>query len=125
MRQKMLVAGTVAVAVMFGACAKGPESVVEDFYAAVGKGDFSEAQGFLSGNILQMLPPAKIAAGFSQEHEKIVACGGIKNVKVDLQGEGDARSGTATVSYRGDCPDEIEEVKLAREEGAWRLQAAK
>ena len=116
---------TALLVVAVTGCAKGPEKTVENFYMAIGKGEINEAQGYLSGNILQMLPPAKIAAGLNKEHEKIVACGGIKNIEVDLQGEGDIRTGTATVRYRGDCSDDRSEVKLALEEGAWKLQADK
>ena len=123
--RKLSFVACLLAALGVSACAKGPEATVENFYAAVGKGDISEAQGYLSGTIVQMLPPAKIAAGLNQEHEKIVACGGIKNIKVDLKGDGDVRTGTATVSYRGDCSDDHGNVKLALEEGAWKIQADK
>ena len=116
---------TALLVVAVTGCAKGPEKTVENFYMAIGKGEIKEAQGYLSDSLVQMLPPAKIAAGMTEQHEKIVRCGGIKNIKVDLEGEGDVRSGTATVSYRGDCSVDTENVKLAREEGEWRLQADK
>jgi ketosteroid isomerase-like protein len=106
-------------------CAKGPERTVENFYTAIEKGEIDEAQGYLSSSLVQMLPPAKITAGLTKQHEEIVRCGGIKNIEVDLEGEGDVRSGTATVTYRGDCSVDSEGVKLAREEGEWRLQADK
>jgi hypothetical protein len=116
---------TTLLAVSVAGCARGPETTVENFYMAIGKGEIDEAQGYLSSSLVQMLPPAKINAGLTKEHEKIVRCGGIKSIKVDLKGEGDVRSGTATVSYRGDCSEDTEDVKLAREEGEWRLQADK
>lgn len=117
-----LVAGPLAVALMISACAKGPDTTVENFYAAVGKGEIDEAQSYLSGQIRGFLPPEKLAAGLTEEHKRIVSCGGIKSVKVKLEGEGEVRFGTATVSYRGDCPEKAEKVELALEDGQWKLQ---
>lgn len=122
MRHMRRVAVTLAIAVMISACAKKPETTVENFYAAVGKGEITEAQNYLSGKIRGLLPPEKLAAGLTEEHKRVVACGGIKSVAVKLQGEGEVRFGTATVSYRGDCPEKTEEVSLALEDGQWKLQ---
>ena len=111
-----------AVATMvLAACAKRPESTVENFYTAVGKGEITEAQGYLSEKIRGFLPPEKLAAGLTEEHKQVVACGGIKSVKVKLEGEGEVRFGTATVSYRGECPDKTEEINLVQEQGHWKL----
>jgi len=103
-------------------CARGPESTVENFYAAVGKGEIAEAQEFLSTQIQGLLPPEKLAAALTEEHKRVVRCGGIKSVKVKLEGEGEVRFGTATVSYQGDCRDKNEDVSLALEDGKWKLQ---
>jgi|APFre7841882724_1041349.scaffolds.fasta_scaffold05059_3 hypothetical protein len=107
--------------VVLAGCAKGPESTAENFYAAVGKGEITEAQGYLSEKISGLLPPEKIAAGLTEEHKRVVACGGIKSVKVKLEGEGEVRFGTATVSYRGECPEKTEKVNLVQEQGQWKL----
>ena len=119
----MILAAVAAVA--FTACAKGPESTVENFYAAVGKGEITEAQGYFSEKILGLLPPEKIQAGLTREHKRVVACGGIKSVKVKLEGEGEVRFGTATVSYRGECPEKTEKVNLVQEQGQWKLSPSK
>jgi len=110
--------------VMVG-CAKGPESTVENFYVAIGKGEISEAQGYLSTKIRGFLPPEKLTAGFTEEHKRVVGCGGIKSVKVKLEGEGEVRFGTATVSYRGECPEKTEKVNLVQEQGQWKLAPSK
>ncbi len=121
MRRKMFVVGALAATMILSACAKGPETTVENFYAAVGKGEITEAQSYLSGKIRGFLPPEKLAAGLTEEHKRVVACGGIKSVDVKLEGDGEVRFGTATVDYRGDCPAKTEEVSLALEEGQWKL----
>lgn len=108
-------------AAMLAACSTGPESVVEDFYAAVGKGEITEAQGYLSTQVTQLLPAEKLAASLREEHERVTKCGGIKTVKVKLEGDGEVRFGTATVSYRGDCPEKTEKVNLVLEQGKWKL----
>lgn len=112
----------VAGALLITGCAKSPETAVENFYAAVGKGEVTEAQGYLSSRIRAVMPPEKLAAGLTQEHKRIVSCGGIKTVDVKLEGEGEVRFGTATVSYRGDCKEKTEKVELALEDGQWKLQ---
>lgn len=116
-----LVAVPVVVLLLLSGCAKGPESTVENFYAAVGKGEISEAQGYLSSQVRGLLPAEKLAASLKEEHKRVVACGGIKAVKVKLEGEGEVRFGTATVSYRGECPEKTEEVNLVQEQGQWKL----
>lgn len=120
---RMILAAVAAVTLT--ACAKGPESTVENFYAAVGKGEITEAQGYFSEKIRGLLPPEKIAAGLTEEHKRVVACGGIKSVKVKLEGEGEVRFGTATVSYRGECPEKTEKVNLVQEQGQWKLSPSK
>lgn len=122
MSRYISIVSLLAGAVVIAGCAKSPETAVENFYAAVGKGEITEAQGYLSGRIRGVLPPEKLAAGLTQEHKRIVSCGGIKGVDVKLEGEGEVRFGTATVSYRGDCKDKTEKVELAMEDGQWKLQ---
>jgi Domain of unknown function (DUF4878) len=119
-----MILAAVATVVLAG-CAKGPESTVENFYAAVGKGEITEAQDYFSEKIRGMLPPDKVAAGLTEEHKRVVACGGIKSVKVKLEGEGEVRFGTATVSYRGECPEKTEKVNLVQEQGKWKLSPSK
>jgi len=118
------VMATTAALVLMG-CAKGPESTVENFYAAVGKGDIAEAEQYLSSQILGYMPPAKLEGSLKKEHERVVACGGIKAVTVKLEGEGESRSGMATVSYRGECPEKTEKVYLVREQDQWKIGADK
>lgn len=122
MTRYISVLSLMASALVVAGCAKGPETTVENFYAAVGKGEITEAQNYLSGKIRGFLPPEKLAAGLTEEHKRIVACGGIRSVDVKLEGEGEVRFGTATVSYRGECPEKTEEVQLSLEDGQWKLQ---
>jgi hypothetical protein len=125
MNRYMPVVPTLMSVLVMAGCAKGPEATVENFYAAVGKGEITEAQGYLSSKIKGFLPPEKLAAGLTEEHKRVLGCGGIKSVKVTLEGEGEVRFGTATVSYRGECPEKTEKVSLVQEQGQWKLAPSK
>jgi hypothetical protein len=114
----------VVSAVLFG-CGKSPESAAESFYRAVGKGELTEAKSYVSAQIVGMLGDAKLSAALSGETEKIRACGGIKSVDVKLQGEGEVRTGVATVAYSGRCATKAERVKLIKEDGKWKITASK
>jgi hypothetical protein len=122
MTRYISVAMVLASVLVVSGCAKGPDATVENFYSAVGKGEITEAQSYLSAKIRGFLPPEKLAAGLAEEHKRVVACGGIKSVDVKLEGEGEVRFGTATVSYRGECREKTEKVELALEDGQWKLQ---
>ena len=110
---------------LFTGCSKSPESTVESFYKAVGKGEITEAQTYVSSQVTGMIGPQKLAASLAQESERVGRCGGIKSIDVKLDGQGEVRSGTATVTYAGQCPPKNERVKLIKEDGKWKLGASK
>ncbi len=114
----------VAAATLLG-CARSPESTVESFYWAVGKGEITEAKSYVSAQLIGMLGDPKLSAALSSETERIRSCGGIKSVEVKLQGEGEVRTGMATVAYAGRCPTKTETVKLIKEDGKWKITASK
>lgn len=107
------------------ACSKSPEATVEAFYLALSKGEITEAKRYLSPRVTEMLPDAKLTAALSAEASRVQGCGGIKAIEVTLTGEGEVRSGTATIDYQGECPRKTEKVKLLKVEGKWRLDAGK
>lgn len=106
-------------------CAKSPESTVESFYKAVGKGEIADAQTYLSAQVVGMLGPQKLAAALAEESQRVSRCGGIKAVEVALQGQGEVRAGTALISYSGNCQPRRENVKLVKEEGKWKIAPSK
>lgn len=112
-------------ALCLAGCAKSPESAVEAFYKAVAKGEISEARGYVSSQLIDMLGSQKLSAALASESENIRACGGIKKIAVELQGEGEVRSGTSTITYGGDCPSKTEKLKLLKEEGKWKITVNK
>ena len=114
----------VAVALLSG-CGKSPESTVESFYRALAKGEITEAKGYVSAQLIGMMGGGKLSAALSSETERIRACGGIKSIEVKMQGEGEIRSGTATVTYSGKCPPKTENTKLIKEDGKWKITASK
>ena len=116
---------TVCVALLLSACSKSPESTVESFYNAVANGEITEARSYLSDQILCMMGEKKITAGLTEQYEKMQACEGIKEIKVEMKGDGELRSGSATITFNGDCPQNVEKTKLIEEDGVWKITAAK
>ncbi|MFI3185107.1 MAG: DUF4878 domain-containing protein [Methylococcaceae bacterium] len=115
----------LACVTLLSGCAKSPESTVESFYRAVAKGEITEAKGYLSAQLVGMLGEGKMSAALSSQTERMRACGGIKNIEVKMQSEGEVSSGTATVTYSGNCPPEAEKTKLIKEDGKWKIAADK
>lgn len=118
-------AAATASAVLLAGCAKSPESTVESFYKAVGKGEITEAQTYMSSQVIRMLGPQKLSAALAEESARVSRCGGIKSVDVQLTGQGEVRSGTALVTYSGQCQPKRESVKLITEDGKWKIEASK
>lgn len=102
-------------------CGRSPESTVEKFYRALEDGELTEATGYISKQLTGTFGERKVSAGLSSATEEIAECGGIRKIEVDLTGKGELRSGTTTVTYRGDCEPETERVKLIKEDGEWKL----
>lgn len=115
----------VALASLLAGCGQSPESTVENFYSSLASGEISEAKGHVSAQLIGMLGEGKLSAALSAETEKIRACGGIKNIEVKLQGEGEVRSGSTTVTFGGECPPRTEKTKLIKEDGKWKISANK
>jgi hypothetical protein len=124
-RGTVVAAAVLAIVGTLLGCSKSPDSTVESFYRALGKGEITEAKSYISAQIVGMLGDAKLSAALSSETEKIRACGGIKSVNVKLDGAGEVRAGVATVSYAGQCRPKAERVKLIKEDGKWKLGADK
>lgn len=115
---------TLGVLLLAG-CSKSPESTVESFYQAIAKGEITEAQGYVSAQLVAMLGQGKLSSALAGETERIRGCGGIKSVEVKLQGEGEVRTGTSVITYGGKCPTKTENIKLIKEDGKWKISANK
>lgn len=89
------------------------------------KGEITEARTYLSSQIVGMLGEAKIKTALAGETERIGKCGGIKDIDVKLEGQGEVRSGKTTVNFGGTCPPKVENTKLIKEDGKWRIGMAK
>ena len=113
-------------ALLLGACSPGsPEAVVRNFYQSVAKGDVETAKGFLSDQVVQLLGSTKLSTALRQSTKEIDACGGLKSVKVDLDGKGEYREGTSTLEFKGDCSAQTDEVYLVKEDDSWKLAPTK
>lgn len=120
--------GTLILALaslLLSGCARSPESTVESFYRSLARGELAEAKGYVSAQLIGMMGEGKLTSALASETEKIRNCGGIKNVAVKLEGEGEVRFGVATVTYNGRCSPKTEETKLVKEDGKWKITASK
>lgn len=102
-------------------CAASPESTVRNFYIAVEKGEITKAKTYLSAQLVGMIGNDKLSAGLAARSEQVRKCGGVKSIDVALEGQGEVRSGTVTVTFNGGCPPESDKVKLVKEDGKWKM----
>ncbi len=114
-----------STAVLLAGCSASPESTVKSFYGAVAKGEITEARTYLSTQIVAMLGEARIKEELAGRTESIGKCGGIKDIDVKLEGQGEVRSGQTTVTYIGSCQPKTEKTRLIKEDGKWRIGGAK
>jgi hypothetical protein len=123
-RVRGLFMGVFFIAIL-SACSSSPESTIEKFYQAVEKGEISEAKQYVSRQLLSMLGGSKIDIALTEYFEKIQSCGGIANLETKLTGEGELRTGTVHITFKGDCPVKTEKTKLIKEDGVWKITASK
>jgi len=109
----------------FTSCQKSPEDIVTKFYRSVEAGEISKAKECLSKQIVAQFGN-KLTIGLTKESEKIAKCGGIKDIKVELEGKGEIRSGSVTIIYSGDCPEnKNDKISLIQEDGEWKISMSK
>ena len=121
MLRMLLLAVSIASTFMLTGCAKSPESTVESFYKAVGNAELTQARTYFSSEVTGMIGPKKLEASLAHKSERVKKCGGIKSIDVKLEGQGEVRSGTALITFGGNCPPNTERVKLINEDGKWKL----
>ena len=121
--RKLLI--SIFLVTILSACSNSPQSTIESFYQAIDKGEISEAKTYLSSQILGMMGDKKATAALTELYEKIQKCGGIADLTTDISGEGEVRSGTTTITYKGDCPAKTEKTQMINEDGAWKITASK
>ncbi|MCS6973087.1 MAG: DUF4878 domain-containing protein [Cyclobacteriaceae bacterium] len=115
----------VAFTVILTGCKSSPEDVVSSFFEAVDKGDVTKAKKYLSKDLISKLGETKLTIALSEQIEKFKECGGVKEIKVNLEGQGGIRNGTAKISFNGKCPDTTEKVSLILEDGNWKITMSK
>jgi len=106
-------------------CTKSPESTVQSFYRAVAQGEITEAESYLSRQVLGDIAPNKLHASLSREMQRVQRCGGYKELKTELGEGAEVRFGSVWISYAGNCKSREEKVKLIKEDGKWRLGSSK
>lgn len=125
MKSRTTVVLSAMLVTLLAGCGSSPESAVESFYKAVAKGELTEAKTYFSKEAISMLPPQKITYTLTKQSEGFTRCGGLKAVKSELKGEGEIRSGTATVEFvdAQKCKPEAINIRMVKEDGVWKLAA--
>lgn len=106
-------------------CGRSAESSVEHFYTSLSEGKISDAKELVSKQLLGMAGEGKIQSALASEAQKIQSRGGIKSMQVHLEGKGEIRTGTVTITYNKVAEPKIEKVKVVKEDGQWKLAAEK
>ncbi len=110
---------------ILGCKSNAPEATVKNFYFALEKGEINEAKSLLSVQAINLLGDDKLSAALVQNSKKVKACGGLKMINVDLDGEGDYRDGTSEVVFKGDCSSEFNTISLIKENEQWKITPEK
>ncbi len=102
-------------------CGNAPKTAYAGFYRALEKGEMDHAADYFSSSVHGVFGRAKLRMVLEVQADHIQKCGGIKNIDLELQGEGDVRHGQAEITFKGDCPPQKEKVSMVRENGEWKL----
>lgn len=98
---------------------------MESFYRAVANGEITEAESYLSRQVLGDTAPNKLHASLSREMLRVQRCGGYKALSASLGEGAEVRFGTVWISYKGSCKSREEKLKLIKEDGKWKLASSK
>lgn len=112
-------------ATLLSGCGNSPEGVIQKFYEGVEKGSTTTVKETLSKQVLAMFDEAKLTAAVLKAQDEIKGCGGIAGIAVQLRGDGDARLGSTTVTYKGQCKPKKEKASVIKEDSKWKIALAK
>lgn len=111
--------------VLLSGCTSGPEAAVTGFYRALDNGLTEKAAGQVSLQIHQMLGEEKLQATLVEYSDRMSRCGGLDEVIVSLEGQGDRRHGNSSVAFNGACEPENHSLVVIKEQGDWKLGIGK
>lgn len=118
---KFALLGTFTALALSG-CGSSPESIVKDFYYDMDKGNTKDAYQLISSSKISMAGQQKIEFVLNTNHNQMVACGGLKDVQVaKLEGNDSTLSGKVTLSFKGTCPEDTQNIELIKEDGKWKI----
>jgi uncharacterized protein DUF4878 len=125
-RQSLSFYAVLVLAVLPLACVgHSPSATVKAFYKAVSEGHTDEAIDLLSARTINTVGRDKLRAGIQNSAQKMLDKGGVKSMDVtEEKVAGDVAQVTIILKY-GNGEQEIENVKLVKEEKGWRLQPNK
>lgn len=126
LRLKKIISGILSV-IFFTlvGCQTSPQDVVKNFYKSVEKGKFSQAKEYLSKDLISKFDDFKLTMVLENESQEISECKGIKDIKVDVKGEGELRLADVEIVFNGDCDVKTETVKLILENDEWKITMSK
>jgi hypothetical protein len=115
----------LVLAVLTLACGRSPGSTVKEFYEAVSKGRTDDAIELVSAQVVNSIGRDKLRLGIQNSAQQILNKGGVKDLEItEEKVSGDVASVTIIIKYGNDT-QEIENVRLVKEDGNWRLQPSK
>jgi len=102
-------------------CSHPGVQVTERFYRALERGDTDDAANYVSREITDLTGRGKLALGLREAAKQIQKCGGLKSVKTVISGNGKRQSGETVLEFKGDCPNQVAQTELVKEDGKWKV----
>ena len=113
----------IASAVLLTACgaARTPEEIVVEHYRAIETGNKKGMLEHVDPGRIKMLGENLHLAQYEKGAAEFKACGGIKSIEVELQGDEKYKTGKTSFAFNGKCPAYKSPVRLAFKDGKWWL----
>lgn len=106
-------------------CAAGPASAVTEFYEALEEGRIEDATEYISADLRDQVPAAKLREGLRGAAQQVIDKGGIEELEVTEE-EVTGELGRVTVRIEfGNGEESIETTRVVLEDGTWRLKPEK
>lgn len=125
LRRSALLLLALPVAGLAAGCASGPASAVTGFYEALEDGRIEDATEYVSTDLRDQVPAAKLREGLRGAAQEIIDKGGIEEIEVtEEEVTGELGRVTVRIEY-GNGEESVETTQVVLEDGTWRLKPEK
>ena len=113
----------IASTALLTACGAAPTAaeIAVQHYRAIESGKKKGTQQHVDPGRLKMLGENLHLAQYEKGAAEFKACGGIKSIEVELQGDEKYKTGKTSFAFNGKCPAYKSPVRLAFKDGKWWL----